>query len=497
MSTSPFPNPSRNLSPLVSISAPTKNMSLPPSTGNRSIAPSRMKQFVTPSNINVSAAQYKRVFPIALDRCAAPNDLKPRGAIGDRDEPQTVAVGEAVKTWTQVYVGDCIGRGSWGPVYHSLNLTTVQTVAVKSVRLVRLKERHITQMMEEIDLVKRLSHPSIVKYEGMARDEHTLKIVIEYAENDSLKEKLELSGKINETLAANYVVEILEGLDFLHSNGIVHGNLKAANIFTTNVGSVKLSDFGLSLNRLALGGEIRNIPCAPNWAAPEIIEQTGSSTKSDIWSLGCTVIELLTGQPPYGDIPNIQLVRFRIAVDDYPPIPEDFSRPLISFLEECFQRVPAHRPSVEELFEHEWLKHGTNKEMQTPDTNSIPDDMKSKQSKYDTGQLLTMVPNLVDTSTSKSVRPPRMSWHRISQFFSPFPAQRPRISGTIRAKPVPSSVGGHSFVDATFREPVICRGCMESMRKAAALCSRCCIVAHSKCMARVPAGCNTLRKYLM
>jgi serine/threonine protein kinase len=144
---------------------------------------------------------------------------------------------------------------------------------------------------------------------------------------------------------------------------------------------VKLSDFGLSLNRLALGGEIRNIPCAPNWAAPEIIERTGSSTKSDIWSLGCTVIELLTGQPPYGDIPNIQsgarthpqcllgcfveplatIVRFRIAMDDYPPISEDFSRPLTSFLEECFQRVPAHRPSVEELLEHEWLKHGMNK----------------------------------------------------------------------------------------------------------------------------------------
>jgi serine/threonine protein kinase len=56
----------------------------------------------------------------------------------------------------------------------------VQTVAVKLVRLVRLKERHITQMMEEIDLVKRLSHPSIVKYKGMARDEDTLRIVLEY-----------------------------------------------------------------------------------------------------------------------------------------------------------------------------------------------------------------------------------------------------------------------------------------------------------------------------
>ncbi|KAI0293256.1 kinase-like domain-containing protein, partial [Russula brevipes] len=252
-----------------------------------------------------------------------------------------------------------IGRGSWGSVYHSLNLKTGQTVAVK---LVRLKEKQITQLMEEIDLVKQLSHPSIIKYEGMARDEDsdTLRIVLEYAENDSLKEELELSGKMDETLVANYVVKILEGLDFLHRNGIVHGNLKAANIFTTNVGNVMLSDFGLSLNRLALRGEISNISCAPNWAAPEIIRHTDSSIKSDIWSLGCTVIELLTGKPPYGDI-SMQSVRFRLGLSCCPPIPEHFSRPLTSFLKECFQKIPEHRPSVEELLEHEWLKHGTQK----------------------------------------------------------------------------------------------------------------------------------------
>jgi serine/threonine protein kinase len=146
---------------------------------------------------------------------------------------------------------------------------------------------------------------------------------------------------------------------------------------------VKLSDFGLSLNWLALGGEISNISCAPNWAAPEIIEHTGSSTKSDIWSLGCTVIELLTGHPPYGDIPNVlsgarthfgvhlavllnhvklaTIVMFRIVMDDHPPIPEHLSRPLTSFLKGCFQKVPAHRPGVKELLEHEWLKHGMNK----------------------------------------------------------------------------------------------------------------------------------------
>jgi len=76
--------------------------------------------------------------------------------------------------------GGCIGRGSWGSVYHSIDLNTRQVVAVKLVGLVGLKEDHITQIMQEIDLVKQLSHPSIIKYEGMARDEDTLRIVLEY-----------------------------------------------------------------------------------------------------------------------------------------------------------------------------------------------------------------------------------------------------------------------------------------------------------------------------
>ncbi|KAI0293265.1 hypothetical protein BC826DRAFT_391689 [Russula brevipes] len=129
--------------------------------------------------------------------------------------------------------------------------------------------------------------------------------------------------------------------------------------------------------------------------------------------------------------------------------------------------------------------------MQTPDTNPIPHDVNSEESENDTSQHSTMVPNLVDASISKSLRPPRMWWHRIRQVFSPPAARRPRVSGTLHAKPGPHSLGGHSFVDATFGKPVSCRVCMESMRKAAALCSRCCLVAHSKCIARAPAGCNT------
>lgn len=104
---------------------------------------------------------------------------------------------------------------------------------------------------------------------------------------------------------ASYVVKILEGLHYLHQSDVVHCDLKAANILTTKNGNVKLSDFGVSLNLRAMERQAQNdVAGTPNWMAPEVIELKGASTKSDIWSLGCTVVELLTGRPPYAEITN-------------------------------------------------------------------------------------------------------------------------------------------------------------------------------------------------
>jgi serine/threonine protein kinase len=115
---------------------------------------------------------------------------------------------------------------------------------------------------------------------------------------------LEAFGKLNERLVSSYVVKILEGLDYLHSSDVIHRDIKAANILTTKSGNVKLSDFGLSLNMRALEREIKDVAGTPNWMAPEVIRSQSVSPKSDIWSVACTVIELLTGRPPYAQIAN-------------------------------------------------------------------------------------------------------------------------------------------------------------------------------------------------
>jgi len=129
-------------------------------------------------------------------------------------------------------------------------------------------------------------------------------MLLRYVENGSLGQTIKAFGKLSERLVASYVVKILEGLHYLHTSQVVHCDLKAANILTTKNGNVKLSDFGVSLNLRAVALEVQDVAGTPNWMAPEVIELKGASVKSDIWSLGCTVIELLTGKPPYSEISN-------------------------------------------------------------------------------------------------------------------------------------------------------------------------------------------------
>ncbi|KAF8323513.1 kinase-like domain-containing protein [Cantharellus anzutake] len=193
----------------------------------------------------------------------------------------------------------------------------------------------------------------------MVRDKEHLSIVLEYVENGSLGQTLRAFGKLNERLVASYVVKILEGLHYLHTSKVVHCDLKAANILTTKNGNVKLSDFGVSLNLHAMENTRNDAAGTPNWmsvVAPEVIELKGASPASDIWSLGCTIIELITGKPPYAEIQNGLSVMFRIVEDRSPQPPPGCSDDLKDFLQRCFDKDPHRRPDAVNLFEHPWLK---------------------------------------------------------------------------------------------------------------------------------------------
>ncbi|KAF8630155.1 hypothetical protein AX15_003105 [Amanita polypyramis BW_CC] len=405
---------------------------------------------------------------------------------------KTIIVKEEGKPPVQYQLGNCIGRGQFGSVYRALNLSTGQTVAVKQIRLEGLKEFEVAELMREVNIYKRLSHPGIVRYEGMARDEETLSIVLEYVENGSLGQTLKAFGRLNERLVASYVVKILEGLHYLHGQDVVHCDLKAANILTTKTGNVKLTDFGVSLNLRAMEREMKNVAGTPNWMAPEIIELKGASIKSDIWSLACTIIELLTGRPPYGEISNSMSVMFHIVEDKMPPIPEECSDLACDFLTQCFNKDPTKRPSAETLFEHQWLKRtwGIHKELRPQD--SIPflrrvsaDLQKSEAVRYISQAEMPGVSSLENVSRSEG-----------SGATQP-PIEQARLPSVRQLGESDISPREHSFVKTTFSKPMLCRVCLMDVKKSAVICAQCSLIAHSKCTANAPPTCDLRAQLLL
>ena len=249
-------------------------------------------------------------------------------------------------------LGPCLGRGAFGSVYRSLNWTTGETVAIKQIRLADMPKAELNVIMQEIDLLKHLHHPNIVKYHDSLKSADSLYIVLEYCENGSLHQICKNFGKFPENLVSLYSQQVLQGLLFLHEQGVIHRDIKGANILTTKEGLVKLADFGVATKQQGLAEG--SVVGTPYWMAPEVIELAGATTASDIWSLGCTVIELLDGKPPYHKLAPMPAL-FRIVNDDHPPLPEGCSPLVRDFLMQCFQKDPNLRVSAKKLLKHPWI----------------------------------------------------------------------------------------------------------------------------------------------
>ncbi|KAF9551809.1 hypothetical protein EC957_004132 [Mortierella hygrophila] len=403
-------------------------------------------------------------------------------------------------------LGNCIGRGQFGSVYKALNLVTGQMVAVKRIKIDGLKDTEMDILMQEVDLLKSLTHPSIVKYEGFIRSSGYLNIILEFVENGSLLTTLKSFGTFPEKLVVAYVVKILEGLVYLHGKEVVHCDLKAANILTTKNGNVKLSDFGVSLNLKVKESDFGAVAGTPNWMAPEVIELKGASPASDIWSLGCTVVEMLTGQPPYAELLPLTTL-FRIVEDERPPLPSNLSMDLLDFLCQCFQKDPSLRPSAGALGRHIWIKRNfTSRELKPMD--SLPymkrKSMEPKERLVIAATLevegggLTAKRASTPLGLSSGAPPPAASATAMNVSGRSFrrgsvdSASGYYSSSTVPAPTTPADrhpefqKGGkapsqHTFVKSSFAKPVECRLCHDYVKKQAVICQDCSMVFHRKC----------------
>ncbi|CAL8582589.1 Protein kinase of the Mitotic Exit Network [Xanthoria parietina] len=271
--------------------------------------------------------------------------------------------GQNVTELKDYQLGDCLGKGAFGSVYRALNMGTGETVAVKQVKLADLPKSELRVITLEIDLLKNLDHPNIVKYHGFVKSAESLNIILEYCENGSLHSISKNFGKFPENLVGLYMSQVLHGLLYLHEQGVIHRDIKGANILNNKQGLVKLADFGVATRTTTLHES--SVVGTPYWMAPEVIELSGATTASDIWSLGCTVIELLDGRPPYHKLQPMHAL-FRIVNDDHPPLPEGASPVVRDFLMQCFQKDPNLRVSARKLLKHPWIVNARRSDSVVP-----------------------------------------------------------------------------------------------------------------------------------
>ncbi|XP_022150775.1 mitogen-activated protein kinase kinase kinase NPK1 [Momordica charantia] len=260
--------------------------------------------------------------------------------------------------------GELIGCGAFGRVYMGMNLDSGELLAVKQVLIAAngaSKEKaqaHIKELEEEVKLLKDLSHPNIVRYLGTVREDDSLNILLEFVPGGSISSLLGKFEAFPEAVIRTYTKQLLLGLEYLHKNGIMHRDIKGANILVDNKGCIKLADFGASkqVAELATVSGAKSMKGTPYWMAPEVILQTGHSFSADIWSVGCTVIEMATGKPPWSDqYPEVAALFHIGTTKSHPPIPEQLSIEAQDFLLKCLQKEPNLRPVASELLKHPFV----------------------------------------------------------------------------------------------------------------------------------------------